>query len=73
MVAGGFMQRITFVVVISAVQRVKAQNSGKEFGAILEVEDGLKTQIKPSPLEISLEDISNKMWKSKNELMYQIL
>ena len=57
------------MVVIPVVRRIQEKNNVRELGAILEVEYGLKDYIKPSPLESSLEDISNDMWKSKNGLL----
>ena len=59
------------VGVISIVQRVKEQKSCRQFGAILEVVDGSKDYIGPYRLEISLEELSNGMWKSINGLVIQ--
>lgn len=73
MVATIFMKSIIVVVVSSAIQRVREQKSGRYFGARLEVEYGLKGYIRPSPLEISLEDISIDMRKSVNGFLVQNL
>lgn len=45
MVVAGFMNRITLVVVIPAIWRVKEHNNVRELGAILEVEYGLQEYI----------------------------
>ena len=73
MVVARFMQWITMVIVSPVVRRVKEQNNVRELGAILEVEDGLKDYIEPSPLESDLDELFNDMRKSKNGFLVQKL
>ena len=53
-------------------KRQGAKN-GRYFAAILKVEDGLKVYIRTPPLEISLKEISNGVWKYKSGLLDQKL
>ena len=69
------------MVVSSVVPRVKEHNNGREFGAIFEVLDELKDYIKPSPLEISMEEIvvicrnleMDSWFKSDGSLRFRVL
>lgn len=61
------------VVVSLANRRFKEKNSGREFGAIIEVEYELKTYIGPSSLKIYLEELPNNMRKSINGFLVQKL